>query len=290
MNDLRYCQYAFAQPKCRVKEIGPGVDPHFHVELIREGPIAAVVSRVGLDQFDPERLQGKKAEDIQWLGKIAARHNEIICQAATSSAVLPLRLGTVFRSRESLQAMLVRWQATVAKLLEQLGNRQEWGVKLYLEKHRLEPIPGHIGPPPPHYLARTDPSCDRKLPSANQRPAGNTNPSPSTTSGTTYLTQKKALLDARRELRASVYQTIQTVEQCLASKAEHYCRIRNLPSDLTGRTEEMVFNAAFLLPSSSQASWLEAVQNVHRDVQSKGLVLEASGPWPPYHFCPTLEL
>ena len=290
MNDLCYCQYAFTQPECRVKEIGPGVDPRFHVELIREGPIAAVTSRVGLDQFAPERLQGKTAEDIQWLGKIAARHNEIVCQAASSSAVLPLRLGTVFRSGDSLQAMLVRCRSTVAKFLEQLGNRQEWGVKLYLEKHRPEAIPGPIGPPPPHYLARTDPSCDGKLPSANQRRAENTNPSPSTTSGTAYLTQKKAQLDGRRELRASVYQTIQTVEQCLAGKAEHYCRIRNLPSDLTGRTEEMVFNAAFLLPSSSQASWLEAVQNVYRDVQSKGLVLEASGPWPPYHFCPTLEL
>ena len=97
MNDLCYCQYAFTQPECRVQEIGPGVDPHFNVELICEGPIAAVASRVGLDQFDPERLQGKTAEDIQWLGKIAARHNEIICQAATSSAVLPLRLGTVFQ-------------------------------------------------------------------------------------------------------------------------------------------------------------------------------------------------
>ena len=77
-----YCQYAFTQPECRVKEIGPGVDPRFCVELIREGPIAAVTSRVGLDQFTPERLQGKTAEDIQWLGKIAARHNEIVCQAA----------------------------------------------------------------------------------------------------------------------------------------------------------------------------------------------------------------
>ena len=206
----------------------------------------------------------------------------------SSSAVLPLRLGTVFRSRDSLQAMLVRCRSTVAKFLEQLGNRQEWGVKLYLEKRRLEPIPGHTGPPPPHYL-RGRSILRRKTPSANQRRA-DMDLSPSATSGTAYLTQKKAQLDSRRELRASVYQTIQDVEQCLAGKAEHCCRIRNLPSDLTGRTEEMVFNAAFLLPSSAQASWLETVQNVDRDVQSKGLVLEVSGPWPPYHFCPSLEL
>jgi hypothetical protein len=114
--------------------------------------------------------------------------------------------------------------------------------------------------------------------------------SPSATPGTSYLTRKRAQLDSRWELRANVHQTIQNVEQCLAGKAEHCCRIRNLPSDLTGRDEEMVFNAAFLLPSSALAGWLETVQNVDREVSSKGLVLEVSGPWPPYHFCPTLEL
>ena len=271
MSDLCYCQYAFAQPECRVQEIGPGVDPHFNVELIREGPIAAVASRVGLDQFAPERLQGKTAEDIQWLGKIAARHNEIICQAASSSAVLPLRLGTVFRSRDSLQAMLVRCRSTVAEVPATTWQSAGVGSQALSGKAP----------------AGTD---RRHTPARRRRTILAAAPHDATPTGTAYLTQKKAQLDSRRELRASVHQTIQTVEQCLAGKAEHCCRIRNLPSDLTGRTEEMVFNAAFLLPSSAQASWLETVQNVDRDVHSKGLVLEVSGPWPPYHFCPSLEL
>ena len=165
MSDLCYCQYAFAQPDCRVQEIGPGVDPQFPVELIREGQIAAVTSRVGLDQFAPERLQGKTAEDFRWLGKIAARHNEIICQAARSSAVLPLRLGTVFRSRDSLQNILRHCRSTVAKFLERLGDRHEWGVKLYLESRRPEPKPQHTVPPPPHFLA----GAGGKPPAANQR-------------------------------------------------------------------------------------------------------------------------
>ncbi len=264
MSDLCYCQYAFARPECRVQEIGPGVDPRFNVELIREGPIAAVTSRVGLDRFAPERLRGRSAEDIQWLGEIAARHNEIICRAAASSPVLPLRLGTVFRSRDSLQAVLARRRSAVAEFLKQLGDRREWGVKLYLKKRRLEPVPGHTGPPPPHFMGPRRP-------------------------GTAYLTRKKAQLDSRQAERAGAYRTIQSVEQRLAGKAEQCCRVRNLPSDLTGRPEEMVFNAAFLLSSSSQASWVEIVENIHRDVQGKGLELELSGPWPPYHFCPNLE-
>ncbi|MBU4270881.1 MAG: GvpL/GvpF family gas vesicle protein [Planctomycetes bacterium] len=265
MSDLHYCQYAFARPECRVKEIGRGVDPHYNVELVREGPIAAVISRVSLDRFSPARLQGKTAEDIQWLGEVAARYNEIICQAASGSAVLPLRLGTLFRSLDSLRATLVRCRSTVAEFLQQLGDRQEWGVKLYLAKLRMEAMPGHKGLPPPHYL--------------NQ---------PQT--GTAYLTRKKAQLDGRRELRAAAYRSIQTVEQRLTGIAEHCCRIRNLSGELTGRSEEMVFNAAYLLSSSGKDEWLNALDDISRDIHDKGLLLEVSGPWPPYHFCPKLEL
>ena len=125
--------------------------------------------------------------------------------------------------------------------------------------------PPFPGPPAPHYLG-------------------------SPLAGTTYLNQKRAELDSRRQMRASVRETIENVEQSLAGEAEHCCRVRNLPSGLTGRSAEMVFNAAFLLPSSTQASWLETAQRICRDVRSRGLVLEVSGPWPPYHFCPSLEL
>jgi hypothetical protein len=93
-----------------------------------------------------------------------------------------------------------------------------------------------------------------------------------------------------RELRADMQQTLQTVEQRLSAKAEEYLRIRTLPGELTGRSEEMVFNAAFLLPSASQASWSAIVESVRQEVSGKGLLLELSGPWPPYHFCPSLEL
>ena len=247
-----------------MEAIGPGVDPIFQVELIAEGRIAAVVSRVSLERFSPDRLQGRTAEDIRWLGEIAARHNEIIRQAASSSPVLPLRLGTVFRSRDSLKAMLVRCEPMVSEFLEELGDRQEWGVKLYWEKHRPEPTSGPTGPSSPHHL----------------RPQQ---------TGASYLAQRRIQLNRRREQRTGVYQLIQTVKQCLTERSESCRLIRNLPSDLTGHAEEMVFNAAFLLPPSQETSWLQTVHDISQNVRDEGLLVEVSGPWPPYHFCPNLE-
>ena len=124
---------------------------------------------------------------------------------------------------------------------------------------------GHIGPPSPHCFAAAP-------------------------TGTDYLTRKKAELERRLEVRAVMYKTLRSVEERLSATAEHCCRIRTLPGDLTGRSEEMVFNAAFLLPSSVQEGWLETVRRTRQEICRQGLLLEVSGPWPPYHFCPSLEL
>jgi hypothetical protein len=283
MNDLQYCLYAFVQPKCRVEEIGAGVDPRYRVELIREGPVAAVASRIGLDQFVPERLQGKTRDDIRWLGKIAARHNEIICQAAATSAVLPLRLGTVFHSRESLHAALLCRQTAIGDLLRRFGNRREWGIKLYVERD-AEDKERHSCLPPPHFLALRR---ENTPPREGCEAAGALS---AVRSGTAYMSRQKTQIETHRRRQVNLQQAVRSVEQCLANQAEHSCRIRGLPAELTGRSEEMVFNAAFLLPSSAQDSWLETVERIGRDVQRQGLLLEVSGPWPPYHFCPNLEM
>jgi hypothetical protein len=263
MEELCYCQYAFVTPACRAIEIGPGVDPEFNVELVDDNGVAALVSRVSLERFSPDKLEGKTPEDIQWLGGVASRHNAIIVEASNSSPVLPLRLGTLFRSLDSLRAALSRCRRPVAEFFSQVGDRREWGVKIYFDEHRAKPTAASVGPTPPHTGAP---------------------------SGTAYLTQRKHAIEARREQRADIYKVVQTLERRLAGEAEQSLRVRNLPSDLTGRSEEMVFNGAFLLSPDAQPHWRDALENVHREIEGRGLLLEVSGPWPPYHFCPNLAL
>ncbi|OHB66460.1 MAG: hypothetical protein A2V70_02685 [Planctomycetes bacterium RBG_13_63_9] len=265
MSDQHYYQYAFARPGCSVQAIGPGVDPRFEVEVVCDGPIAAVASRVGLDRFDVKKLQGETAEDIGWLNQVAIRHHEIVRQAAESSAVLPLRLGTVFRSRASLLAAAARCRKTVADFLHTLGDRQEWTVKLYLEKQSAEETTGHGSSPPLDHAPRAD-------------------------TGAEYMKRKKAQLQWRRELRAGLQEEIQVMEHQLKTGTDGCCRVRLLPASLTGRPEKMVFNAAFLIPPSRVKTWLATVGRVRESVRRRGLLLEVTGPSPPYHFCPTPEL
>ena len=264
MVDRHHYVYALTRPDCRVREIGPGVDAEFQVELVSSGPVAAVVSRVDLDRFDVRRFQGETAEDIAWLGRIAVRHDEIIRQAARTSTVLPLRMGTVLRSENSLPATLARCRETATTLLGQLDGRQEWGVRVHQAKHHLDDT-AHPGPPSPHRDATDSP-------------------------GREYLRRKKTELCKRRELEAWVERELQTVESQLSDQADRCCRVRALSSQLTGRPEKMVFHAAFLLPAVTKDAWLETARRVDEAVRGKGLLLEVTGPWPPYHFCPPQPL
>ncbi|HLA83512.1 MAG TPA: GvpL/GvpF family gas vesicle protein, partial [Thermoguttaceae bacterium] len=224
------------------------------------GPIAAVASRVGLDQFDVEKLEGKTAEDIRWLNQVAVRHNDIIRQAARSSPVLPLRLGTIFRSKDSLLAAVAHCRKAVADFLQALGDRQEWAVKLYVQNDR---ITGRLDGP---HL------------------------NDAVMSGAEYLRRRGAELRRCREMQTELQREITAVEDRLAARTDRRRRVRPLPDALTGRREKMVYNAAYLLPAADVEPWLATVHETRDTMQKKGLLLEVTGPWPPYHFCPELTI
>ena len=299
MSDQHYYLYAFARPDCSVEQIGAGVDPRFEVEVVCDGSTAAVASRVGLDRFDVKKLEGGTAEDIGWLNQVAVRHHDIVRQAAESSPVLPLRLGTIFLSRASLLAAAARARDTVADFLRTLGDRQEWAVKLFLENPSVETTAGQGSPPRSDVVQQQRPSLTRGrgagaegLLSQNTQSSldGRSDQTPRAGAGAEYLNRRKAQLQRHRELRAGLQEEIQVVEEQLRGGTDGCCRGRLLPASLTGRSEKMVFNAAFLLDPSQVEAWLATVERVRESVRCKGLLLEATGPSPPYHFCPTPEL
>jgi len=62
--------------------------------------------------------------------------------------------------------------------------------------------------------------------------------------------------------------------------------VRNQPQDavLSGRTEQMLLNGAYLVGRTDQARFLELVGEIADNSSTKGLSVEVSGPWPPYNF------
>ncbi|MBI2200221.1 MAG: GvpL/GvpF family gas vesicle protein, partial [Candidatus Rokubacteria bacterium] len=50
-----------------------------------------------------------------------------------------------------------------------------------------------------------------------------------------------------------------------------------------------ILNWAFLVPRSRVDDFRARIQRINAEHAPHGLVLDLSGPWPPYSFCPSLE-
>ena len=309
--DEHYCLYGLTWANCPLGSFGSGVDPRFAVELVRCGRLAALPSRVGLDQFDLTKLQEGTA-DFSWLSKVAVRHNEIISAAARISPVLPMRLGIFFNSLSSLTAKLAPHEANTAEFLQYIEDRREWAVKIYLDEDRAEraipadrastktraPLQDYL-PAQPYGRAdrpHSPPVAPRAVKNASffdrcvsEQKAYRPGEAAPGQEGRQYLAAKGLRLERRRQVDAVIRQAALTVEGCLQSIADAWHRLRPLTPALTNRAEKMVWNGAFLLSRTKIEAFHTACEQLRNELDSKGLIVDATGPWPAYHFCPSFE-
>lgn len=263
MADELYYVYAFTWADVPFESPEPTVDPRFPLERVAHGPVAALASRVGLDEFDLSKLQAGTA-DVEWLSQVALRHNAVVGRAAEAGPVLPLRMGVLFRSRESLWERIAQRASLISDFLRRLGDRQEWGAAIYLDEPRAE----------------------QSLAPAVSQPVA----APAAGAGARYLAGRREREQARRAVKERCRQWIEEAEAALAGKADSFSAIRHLPASLTGRREKMVWNAAFLIAPTACPDWLDLADSLAHELAEKGLLLETTGPWPAYHFCPEMTL
>jgi len=253
----------FSSDPCR--RHGVGVDPRFPVYLVYFEQLAAVCSRVGLDQFDVSRFQAENQQDAEWLSRVAVRHDEVVMAASTRPPVIPLRLGAIFRSHKSMVARIWEQRSAVMERLMHLGKRQEWAVKLFLHK------------PPASELSPQ--STDASLSSVQ-----------GSQTGAQYLKRKRVEYQRQCDSRSSLKQELLRVKATLSQLADEHSSVPVPPAGLTDHREKMVWNGAFLVSPANTERWLALVEKTRRAVLPRGLAIEAKGPWPPYHFCSALDL
>jgi hypothetical protein len=96
------------------------------------------------------------------------------------------------------------------------------------------------------------------------------------------------MLDAA--LRVWVADQVHHMGDALAAHAVDSAELRLFSSDESGRPERMVFNGAFLLDDLALPAFRAALSALHAAGREDGLTLELKGPWPPYNFCPDLQV
>jgi hypothetical protein len=236
-----------------------GIDAHeglraAPLRVVEHGGLQAVVCTVDLAEFGEAALT-EHLEDLAWVEEVARRHNEVVWLVAQHATTAPARLVTIFSGDQSVQRMLAERAEDLSASLDAVEGCQEWSVKLYAA---AAPAP-------------------TAAPAAVAAGSG---------SGAAYLQRKKEAAQQRRHASEQSSQLAESAYRTLGAAAVAARRLPPQDPRLTGRSEPMVLNAAFLVPAERGEEFHAAVRDL--DAAESAVTAEVAGPWPAYSFA-TLE-
>ena len=107
--------------------------------------------------------------------------------------------------------------------------------------------------------------------------------------GAAYLLEQSRRIQAREALDARLAEACGNLLDEFNLLASEIVERRILARERPDAAREMVLNWALLLPAAAAADFRGRIERANGEQYRNGLTLEASGPWPPYSFCPALE-
>ena len=237
-----------------------GVNAGYGIALTGDQYLSAVVTQVSLDEFGEEPLK-RNFEDMAWLERTARLHQSVLDRALERSpAVVPMRLCTIFGDEEHLRGMLERERDVLLGALERVRDHSEWSVKLLADPEAI------------------DAAARAQSAAAAPKAAGG--------AGRAYLARKQAERGLRERSRELVEVAQEQVHARLQAEAEAVALLPPQNRELSGRSGDMVLNAAYLVHRSRVETFTGAVEELRHDPRQRelGLELEVTGPWAPYNF------
>ena len=248
--------YCVARDDAGLAGGGPGVHPGGELTWVREGGLALLCSEVPLAEFAEEPLR-RNLNDLPWLERTARAHEAAIGAAFEQSAVVPMRLCTIFADEAGARGMLRERGGALAAALDAIEGREEWSVKLLVDRERL--------------------ADGLRTPAEETGEPG---------SGAAYLLlrrEERRLREAVDDRAAGLAEDVHAHLQERAADA----RVRPAQTrELAGYEGDMVLNGAYLV-ERDQADGLRAlVAELQERHRALGVRIELGGPFAPYSFVP----
>lgn len=231
----------------------PGLGPVRLLDIERGMYLA--VSDASLSRYSEDAIN-RGLGDLEWVSRAALAHEAVIESFIHETAILPMKLFTIFTSDARALEHIASQRARIASLVKRVANHQEWGVRLVLDRAAAERASATSG---------------------NRRAA-----TPSVASGRAYLRRKKAQRDAAVELSSHAREIVAGLHDRLAGRSK--LAKRRPASELPVKGGPLLLDAAFLVPRARAASFKALAAREARVLSRQGYALTVSGPWPPYTF------
>jgi hypothetical protein len=234
------------------------------VERVEAEGLAVLVSRVPLAEFGEDALR-RNLNDLDWLERVARDHENVLERALAGGTIVPLRICTIFADEEGAARMLAERRRSLDTALDVLDGREEWGVKLTVDRAALEAA-----------------ARDRAPGDLDQQLEGQS-------AGGAYMLrrrQERELREAADRLAGGLAEDVHARLQDWATDA-----VVNPPQnpELSGHEGDMLLNAAYLVETAKVERLHELVEELRERHRELGARIELTGPWPPYNFVPRTE-
>lgn len=235
------------------------------VAVLERGKAAAVYRNVLPGEFSGEIL-GDGPRDRERVIRLACHHERVVEGVMRCGPVIPVRFGTVLASAQALESLLADQGDEIAGILDRLSEKDEWAVKGFVDA-------GRAG----QWLLESDPALARRR---RELPE---------TAGARYFCEKRLEAEVQKAVKLWACAAAEDVCDNLMPHVLAECALAVRSRDLTGRPEDMAFNLAFFVARNQVAAFRSQVAQIGAARRDQGLLLEVSGPWPPYNFCLPVE-
>ncbi|MEU9760475.1 GvpL/GvpF family gas vesicle protein [Streptomyces sp. NPDC047985] len=219
--------------------------------------LRAVVQEVPAAEADHQSWT-ERLSDPDELERCVRAHHQVVTAVAAGGPVVPMTLATLFSSEDRARQMLGADAARFHAVLDRVGGRVEWGVKVYV----------------PSASAATE--ADRAAVPVRV-PAG----PPASGAGRAYLERVRGTHRAREANWRAALLAAEEIDAALRGVAVAARRLRLQEPQLADRRRAQVLNGAYLVEKGQTAPFTEAVATLRRRT---GVLIELSGPWVPYSF------
>jgi hypothetical protein len=245
--------------------LGQGLDGRNSLTVAIFHDLAAVWSPVQVEDFcGPEAEE--RMRDLAWIGPRVIRHQEVVAGLMRHSSVLPARFGTIFSSLANLEKVLQWHYDTIDGFLTRIKDQEEWAVKGLLDRHGAQEKLFSLN------LAREAESLEGLSP------------------GKRYFEEQRLRAAGNQELQRWLQEVCREVWTDLRNCAADARERRILSREVTGSDQDMVWNWALLVPEKVVPGFKARLRDANARYAGHGLVLECTGPWPPYSFTPALDM
>lgn len=247
---------------CAQEGIQKGTKLHFLPFM----DIDVSVSDIDLNEFDEIILKNKLKNDPRWTKESVELHHNTITKIWNNGIIIPMKFGTIFKTKENIEAMLKERYQEFINLLNQLKNKQEWGIKIYLDNERF---------------IRNLKNKDDELKQLERRKI-------TVPEGMKWYLDKKIDEILYKKIDNGKEEYLVNIIEKFKQYAEKIVINDNSDLGFNDQNRDMILNSACLIDIKQADTFQKYLEKLFKEYFENGFSAEITGPWPPYNFCEPL--